>query len=372
MEITNDFRRLLIRVSENLDMNLHAIAWLFSGGTTMTLQENTSSNQYEDQRLQTLRDYCVLDTEHESRFDELTLLASRICEAPIALISLVDEGRLFFKSAIGIDVKEIPSKHSFCVEVISRRQPIIVKDAKEDERFASNPLVHDEPYFRFYAAAPLIAPNGCAIGTLCIIDYIPRNINLEQLEALEILSRQIITQLELDAQAIHDPLTGLFNRRYADEVLASEFKRMKRKEKPLGLILLDIDHFKAVNDTYGHQVGDTVLKLFSGLLTDNVRYEDVACRIGGEEFLIILPETSLDVAQERAEKIRKQFNEMELEHDYKTLDPLSVSAGIAIYPNHGTTVDELLQIADRALYQAKDEGRNKVMVANSGNSKTIN
>lgn len=337
----------------------------------MNQTDNNISPHNEEKRLQTLRDYRVLDTDRETRFDELTLLASRICDAPISLISLVDEGRLFFKSSVGIDVREIPSNHSFCLEVISKRQPIIVKDAKHDDRFKHNPLVHDEPFFRFYAAAPLIAPNGYAIGTLCVIDYIPRNINLEQMEALEILSHQVITQLELDAQAIHDPLTGLFNRRYADEVLASEFKRMKRKSKPLGLILLDIDHFKNINDNYGHQVGDTVLKLFSGLLTDNIRYEDVVCRIGGEEFLIILPETSIDVTIDRAEKIRVRVNNMDLVHDDKLLEPITVSAGVAVYPEHGTTVNELLHVVDQALYSAKDQGRNKVVVATSSNTEDI-
>lgn len=322
----------------------------------------------EEKRLQTLRDYRVLDTEKEDRFDELTLLASRICDTPISLISLVDEGRLFFKSNVGIDVREIPSNHSFCLEVISKRQPIIVKDAKEDDRFRHNPLVHGEPFFKFYAAAPLLAPNGYAIGTLCVIDYIPRNINLEQMEALEILSRQVITQLELDAQVIHDPLTGLFNRRYADEVLASEFKRMKRKSKPLGIILLDIDHFKNINDKYGHQVGDTVLKLFSGELTDKIRHEDVVCRVGGEEFLIILPEASLDVTRDRAEKIRKSINHMDLVHDNKPIKPITVSAGVAVYPEHGASVDDLMRVVDKALYKAKDQGRNKVVAATSSNS----
>ena len=333
----------------------------------MTNLENETSQNSEEKRLKTLREYRVLDTERETRFDELTLLASRICDAPISFISLVDQDRLFFKSSVGMDVREIPSNHSFCLDVITKRQPIIVKDAKEDERFKNNPLVHDEPFFRFYAGAPLVAPNGCAIGTLCVIDYIPRNMNLEQMEALEILSRQVITQLELDAQAIHDPLTGLFNRRYADEMLASEFQRMKRKNKSLGIILIDIDHFKRINDNYGHQVGDTVLKLFSGLLTDNIRNEDVICRIGGEEFLIILPETSLDVTRERAEKIRISINKMDLMHEDKILEPITISAGVAVYSEHGITATELMQAADDALYKAKEDGRNRIKIAKTTN-----
>ena len=336
-----------------------------TGSLLLMSQQKTIaiSPEYEPARLKTLRDYCVLDTEQESRFDELTLLASRICNTPIALISLIDEDRLFFKSAIGLKVKEISSKHSFCLEVVKQCAPVVVKDAKEDERFASNPLVHDNPYFRFYAAAPLKAPNGHVIGTLCVIDYIPRDISLEQQEALNILSRQVITQLELDIQAIRDPLTELFNRRYADEMLRSELKRMERKNTSLGLIIVDIDHFKNINDTHGHGAGDAVLKSFGKHLMENVRFEDVACRIGGEEFMVIMPETTLDVAQQRSEQIREQFHDMKFIYDNIIIKNISLSIGVATYPAHGKSAEEIFSCADRALYQAKTAGRNQVITA---------
>ena len=321
------------------------------------------SPEFDPARLKTLRDYCILDTDPETRFDELTLLASRICNTPIAIISLVDENRLYFKSAIGLKVREIPSNHSFCIEVVKQCEPIIVKDAKEDDRFKSNPLVHENPYFRFYAAAPLIAPNNHVIGTLCVIDYIPRDINLEQQEALKILARQVITQLELDVQAIRDPLTGLFNRRYADEILRSELRRMSRKNASLGLLIIDIDKFKKVNDTYGHGTGDAVLNTFGKYLMENVRYEDVACRIGGEEFMVIIPETSLEVAQHRSEEIRKEFHKMKFLYDKKILDNLSLSIGVAAYPAHGDSAEDIFRCADRALYLAKAGGRNRVIAA---------
>lgn len=314
-------------------------------------------------RLKTLRDYCVLDTEPEARFDELTLLASRICNTPIAIISLVDEKRLYFKSAIGLKVREIPCNHSFCVEVVKQGEPIVVKDAKEDERFLSNPLVHDNPYFRFYAAAPLVAPNNQVIGTLCVIDYIPRDINLEQKEALNILAHQVITQLELDVQAIRDPLTGLFNRRYADEILRSELRRMERKKTPLGLLIIDIDNFKKINDTHGHGTGDAVLKTFGKYLMENVRYEDVACRIGGEEFMVVIPETSLETAVQRSEEIRKEFHGMSFPFEGKVVDNLSLSIGVAAYPEHGKLAEDLIRCADNALYRAKAEGRNQIIAA---------
>lgn len=329
----------------------------------MPLTTGAISPEYDLVRLKTLRDYCVLDTEPESRFDELTLLASRICNTPIALISLVDEDRLYFKSTIGLKVREVSSRHSFCMEVVKQHDSIIVKDAKEDERFRENPLVHDNPYFRFYAAAPLIAPNNHVIGTLCVIDYIPRDINLEQQEALNILARQVITQLELDVQAIRDPLTGLFNRRYADEMVRSELRRMERKKSSLGIMLIDIDHFKKINDTYGHDAGDSVLKTFGKHLMENIRFEDIACRIGGEEFMVVIPETTLEVAKQRSEEIRQEFHKMNFLYDGKILDNLSISIGVAAFPFHGKTREDIFRSADRALYQAKADGRNRVVIA---------
>lgn len=319
-------------------------------------------------RLKTLRDYRVLDTEPENRFDELTLLASRICDTPISIISLVDEDRLYFKSTVGLDVREIPSAHSFCVEVVCRKEPLIVKDAKEDERFACNPLVHSEPYFRFYAASPLLAPNNCVIGTLCVIDYIPRNLNLEQKEALNILSRQVITQMELDNLAIRDPLTGLFNRRYAEEQLQAELRKMERKQSTLGLIILDIDHFKKINDTYGHHAGDALLKSFGKMLVENIRFEDIVCRMGGEEFMIIMPDSNSDIVMQRAEKVREQVMNMDFTHDGQLLDRITISAGIACYPVNSESLDGLYQEADNALYIAKNSGRNKVVFAESNMS----
>lgn len=319
--------------------------------------------EYEAERLKTLREYCVLDTGRDAPFDELALLASRICQTPIALISLVDKDRIYFKSAVGLDAKEVSSSQSFCGQAITRRDITIIKDAREDQRFYNHPLVISDPHIRFYAAAPLLSPNGHAVGTLCVIDHVPRTINLEQQEALRILAHQIITQLELGIRAMRDPLTGLFNRRYADETLQSEFKRMERRALPLGLILLDFDSFKLVNDTHGHEAGDQVLQSFGKLLTASVRSEDVACRFGGEEFMVILPESPLKVTHQRAEEIRNKFERLEVTCNNFTLKQMTVSAGVAGYPVHGITASEVLRAADRALYQAKADGRNMVVVS---------
>ena len=151
----------------------------------------------EKKRLKVLWQYEVLDTVPEELFDDLTELAARICEAPIALISLVDEKRQWFKSKVGTDVKETSRDVSFCAHAIKQAELFIVPDATQDRRFANNPLVTSDPKIRFYAGAPLITPDGYALGTLCVIDKVPRELRADQKQALLILARHVVSQLEL-------------------------------------------------------------------------------------------------------------------------------------------------------------------------------
>ena len=153
--------------------------------------------QNEAKRLKVLWQYEVLDTVPEELFDDLTELAAQICEAPIALISLVDEKRQWFKSRVGITVSETSRDISFCAYAITQNDLFIVPDALRDERFAHSPLVTSDPKIRFYAGAPLITPDGHALGTLCVIDKVPRELRLEQKQALRTLARHVVSQLEL-------------------------------------------------------------------------------------------------------------------------------------------------------------------------------
>jgi two-component system, cell cycle sensor histidine kinase and response regulator CckA len=155
----------------------------------------------EARRLKVLWQYEILDTVPEEVFDDLTELAARICEAPIALISLIDEDRQWFKAKVGVTLTETSRDISFCARAIKQTDLFIVPDATQDLRFANNPLVISDPKIRFYAGAPLITPDGHALGTLCVIDKVPRELRLEQQQALRVLARHVMTQLELRRHA---------------------------------------------------------------------------------------------------------------------------------------------------------------------------
>ncbi|MBC7795670.1 MAG: GAF domain-containing protein, partial [Pyrinomonadaceae bacterium] len=170
----------------------------------------TSQPTNELERLNALLDYKILDTLPEAELDDLTLLASRICETPMAMITLVDDKRQWFKSKIGIEVEETPRNIAFCSSTIQGRDLFIVEDAARDERFIENPLVTGEPKIRFYAGAPLITTNGHSIGTLCVIDSKPRELTEEQKKSLAALARGVMTRFELrrSVSVLNDALSS--------------------------------------------------------------------------------------------------------------------------------------------------------------------
>jgi diguanylate cyclase (GGDEF)-like protein len=166
----------------------------------------------------------------------------------------------------------------------------------------------------------------------------------------------------LQEQAISDPLTGLYNRRYLNEFLPRELARSARSNMPVAVLLIDLDHFKRVNDSRGHEAGDIVLNAVGNLLRGNVRGSDIACRYGGEEFALILPDTGAEAAMRRAEDIRLAISTLNLIHAGRSLGKVTASFGIAVFPEHAQDTDDLLRVADIALYAAKGAGRDRIVV----------
>lgn len=182
------------------------------------------------------------------------------------------------------------------------------------------------------------------------------------------LKRQLyeinMLQTQLRDQAHRDSLTGLYNRRYFDMTLARELARCVREDSPLSVVMIDIDHFKRINDEHGHQAGDAVLKRLAAMLGEQVRASDVVCRYGGEEFTLLLPGVSADTARERAEQWRVDFANSKAPYGQLQLGS-TLSVGIATFPGHGANADELIRRADLAMYKAKGDGRNRVVIADA-------
>lgn len=211
---------------------------------------------------------------------------------------------------------------------------------------------------------PLLA-HGNAIGLLHMIvgkefDPADNDLAFTIAEHLGLALANLDMQERLRQQATRDPLTGLYNRRHFEESLEKEFSRSQRHNESCALLMLDIDHFKRFNDNFGHDAGDYVLKTVGQLLKDSIRTEDIACRLGGEEIAIVLPKTNASEALRCAEKIRQLIADKHYQLNNITLGTVTVSTGLAIYPQHGTQAEAIVKAADIALYQAKENGRNRV------------
>ena len=221
-----------------------------------------------------------------------------------------------------------------------------------------------------------LSPASATINWFSFISYVfltsvfsilANSIIQSDLQQIETQKRQLATdEAIMREQAIRDDLTFLFNRRYMVETLKRETQRAIRKQVPMGIIMLDVDHFKQVNDTLGHAAGDAVLQKLGAYIFEQVRHSDIVCRYGGDEFVLVLPEASLTTAVERAEKLREGLKNIDITELVGTFHPafITLSLGVAVYPENGTDDEMLLKSADDALYRAKHAGGNCVRVAN--------
>lgn len=496
----------------------------------------------------------------------LVQLATYVCQTPTALINISDKKLAQYSVKFGWNVSDWHDNLPFCAYTRLNSSQFVVEDAQTDPRFATHPLVQEVPHVRFYAGTPLITSQGIVIGTLSVIDYVPRTLNSQQQQVLTLLAYQTIIQLEthsslwqttstlemikeqartlqhkyhqlqahireleqqnlttqllnqlgtslqtcitfdeayqaitpllsqifpshagrvfvvtesqqnmaqlvlewrsqtlpalyeipldscqalrsegqqyasnhvntdacclcchkvlaseeqqllcflltdednilgmlhlystpqetfspiqyqfvwkvinqlrlafknlqllntLKLQSIRDPLTGLFNRRYFKEILERLLSQGIKRNYNISLIMIDIDHFKRLNDTFGHPAGDTVLRDFSIFLKGYVRPTDIACRYGGEEFALVLPECSLRIALQRAEKLRRGIHYMVMQHNGQRLGKVTISLGVATFPYHASTLEKLVEVADKALYRAKSGGRDRACTPES-------
>jgi diguanylate cyclase (GGDEF)-like protein len=311
--------------------------------------------QDEQTRLETLRSLNVLDSLPEERFDRLTRMAKRMFGVPIALVSLVDESRQWFKSCVGLGASETSRDISFCGHAILGNEVFVIPNAIEDQRFADNPLVLDDPKIRFYAGCPL-SLNGHKLGTLCIIDKIPRSLDKEDIEILKDLTSMVERELAAVQLATLDELTNISNRRGFMVLARHSLNLCSRQKIPAALVFLDLDKFKPINDKFGHAEGDRVLIAFANLMKSCFRDSDVFARLGGDEFVVLLANTSKQEAEGiigRFSQLLKKYNQ-EADRGYE----IAFSHGIVEFdPQIRPAIEELLANGDSIMYEVKSTKR---------------
>lgn len=313
----------------------------------------------EQQRLEKLKDLNILDTEPEERFDRITRLAKRLLNVPIALVSLIDVNRQWFKSCQGLNVRETSRKISFCGHAILEEDIFIIPDATKDERFLDNPLVTGEPNIRFYAGYPLKYSNdNTKLGTLCVIDVVPRNLNDEEIQALMDLGAMVEQELSSNRNATTDELTKISNRRGFMELAELSMRLHSTIDSEATLILLDLNRFKYINDNFGHAEGDKALKAFTQMMMASFRKSDIMARLGGDEFVILLNNSNVVDAQQVIDNFKEvvRLYNMESNSDYE----LDFSEGIIpLDCKSSKAIDDYLNEADKLMYQHKSDSKNK-------------
>ncbi|HDY7837639.1 TPA: sensor domain-containing diguanylate cyclase [Vibrio vulnificus] len=306
----------------------------------------------EPQRIADLHSLNILDTAAEERFDRVTRIARRLFDVPIALVSLVDEDRQWFKSCFGLNASETPRDISFCGHAILGADTLIVEDASQDARFADNPLVAGEPHIRFYAGVPLMFEHSSCLGTLCIIDTKPRTLNEDERLDLIDLAKMAERELAATHSASIDDLTQISNRRGFMTLAKKSMAYCEVGDYPYSIAYLDLNGFKPINDQFGHQEGDLALKAFADTMKKSFRESDVFARLGGDEFVVFMSGASRAVAQiaiQRFTEALQRYNQS-ANRGYD----LSFCAGIvSVEPDANISLDELLSQADKAMYQQK-------------------
>ncbi|MDB5847395.1 MAG: Diguanylate cyclase protein [Rhodoferax sp.] len=251
----------------------------------------------EGMRLETLRSLNLLDTAPEERFDRLTRMARRIFGVSMALVSLVDQERQWFKSADGMQVRETSRDVSFCAHAILSDSGMVVPDALEDLRFADNPLVTSGPQIRFYAGWPLVAQNGSVLGTFCVLDPQPKDFSPEDLRVLGDLASMAAREISIHALDTTDSRTKLYNRRGFKVLAQHSLNMAERESKPCSLAFFGLDRFRAINDALGQAEGDKALLSFAEQMRRTFRGADVLARLDGDKFVALLFDCSAEPAQ---------------------------------------------------------------------------
>jgi diguanylate cyclase (GGDEF)-like protein len=308
-------------------------------------------------RLKALAELDILDTPREVAFDRLTLLCRKIFSVPMSTLTFIDGHRQWFKAAEGLHDKETERRSALCNFAIREVDPLVIPDTLLDPRVSENIFVRSSPFIRFYAGAQ-IKVSGVVVGTLCAIDTSPREFSARNVEILKDLAAIAVDELLLRSLSMEDSLTGVLSRR----AFRAEGERLmalaKRHRHKLSCAVLDVDHFKSINDRYGHAIGDVVLRGVVDICRASLRTSDVVGRLGGEEFGILLPHTDIGQGMAVIEKARLAVAASPIETPRGPISVTCSIGGAAVPP--AETFEDALHWADLAMYGAKNAGRNQV------------
>jgi len=307
--------------------------------------QNPGVPQDESERIAELERLEILDTEPEERFDRYARLVKRLFDVPISAVTLIDARRQWFKSRQGLHLEETPRDVSFCAHAILDGETFVVEDTFADERFRDNPLVTGRPNVRFYAGYPLPGPSGHRVGTLCIMDRVPRHFAAQDFEILRDIGNMVAAELASLQLASTDELTRVSNRR-GFEVLARQGLAMcARNDQPAAVAMIDVDGFTSINEAFGHEEGDRALIALAELMLETFRESDVVARLGRDEFCVLLTGTTEEEGWMAVERLRVAVEERNRHADSRYR--LQFSAGVVAYaPERHHSIMQVLRDAD--------------------------
>ena len=308
----------------------------------------------EARRIATLRGMGLLDSAPEERFDRVTRLAKQVFSTSIALVSLVDSDRQWFKSRQGLDATETPRDISFCGHAILGDKIMVVNDAVEDERFCDNPLVCGNPNIRFYAGYPLAAPDGSRVGTLCIIDDKPREISSEQLALLRELGRMVEEELITADKSTSDPVTGLSNRNGLLVIADHLLSMCKRTDQPATLLMYHLQNLSDIEGQSGRPEGDAVAVELAHTLMANFRSSDIVARLSLDIFCVLLAGTDLDGVETARYRLEEQLSARNRECGERSELHIDAHA-VAFKEGRHADAQALLQDGESRILEAQEE-----------------
>ena len=336
------------------------------------LSESLASNA--TMRIAAIHKFNAFYTPLEERFERISRLGIKAMGVRAVGVALIDNETLWFKSIIGWRIAEMPIKDSLQQPMLESGEPLIVPDTHKDLRYAELPFVTAGPKFRFYAGYPIRDADNRIIGSFCAFDTKPKEADEWLLETLSdlghMVERELLTKDLWDAQsqlvsklgtarrqALLDTLTRVWNRRGGLELLDSLLEESRSSGERFAVFMIDIDHFKKINDTHGHSVGDQALRKIAASIVASVRPNDIVSRHGGDEFLVILRDAAPEICRLVAERISGNIEKTRLRVEDGSAS-VTISIGMAItVPSAETTAAQIIERADQALYYTKESGR---------------